>query len=47
MNESDWEAQKREQFEGSWPRVLAILDEFERIGIFLLDLSPANIAFVD
>ena len=42
---ADWEAQKREQFEGRWPQVQAILDEFQQLGIYLLDVSPANIAF--
>ena len=44
---ADWEAQKREQFEGRWPQVQAILDEFQKLGIYLLDVSPANIAFPD
>ncbi|HXP60770.1 MAG TPA: hypothetical protein VN829_09775 [Dongiaceae bacterium] len=42
---ADWEAEKREQFEAHWPVVKAILDAFEELGIYLLDLSPSNIAF--
>ena len=42
---ADWEKEKREQFEERWPQVQAILDEFEQLGIYLLDVSPANIAF--
>jgi hypothetical protein len=44
---ADWEAEKREQFEERWPRVQRVLDAFEAFGIFLLDVSPANIAFVE
>ena len=44
---TDWEADKREQFEGRWPAVQALLGEFEAIGIYLLDISPSNIAFID
>lgn len=44
---SDWEAEKRDQFEGRWPMVEKILAAFEELGIYLLDVSPSNIAFVD
>ncbi len=44
---ADWEAEKREQFEDRWPMVEKILAAFEELGIYLLDLSPGNIAFVD
>jgi hypothetical protein len=44
---TDWEAEKREQFEARWPQVQRILDAFEQLGIFLLDVSPGNIAFFD
>jgi len=44
---ADWEAEKHEQFEGRWPRVEKILDAFEELGIFLLDVSPSNIVFAD
>lgn len=39
------EAEKREQFENRWPVVRKILDAFEEFGIYLTDVSPANIAF--
>jgi hypothetical protein len=42
---NQWEADKREQFEERWPQVQAILRSFEELGIYLLDVSPANIAF--
>jgi len=44
---ADWEAEKREQFEARWPAVQAVLDAFEEFGVYLLDLSPSNIAFLD
>jgi hypothetical protein len=44
---AEWEAEKREQFEGRWPIVQQILDSFEEIGMYLMDVSPANIAFRD
>ena len=42
-----WEEQKREQFENRWPKVEAILRELEYLGIFMVDVSPSNIAFLD
>ena len=39
------ETEKREQFEDRWPVVQSILDAFEEFGIFLTDVSPANISF--
>jgi hypothetical protein len=42
---ADWEADKREQFEGRWPVVQKVLTAFEGLGIYLLDASPGNIAF--
>ena len=44
---SVWEEEKREQFEARWPKVQDILSAFRGIGIYLLDVSPANIAFLD
>ena len=44
---SDWEIEKREQFEARWPTVEKILAAFEARGIYLLDVSPSNIAFID
>jgi hypothetical protein len=44
---ADWEAEKSEQFEGRWPRVQQVLAAFEDLGIYLLDVSPSNIAFPD
>jgi hypothetical protein len=44
---ADWEAEKRDQFGTRWPTVRAVMDSFEGLGIYLLDVSPTNIAFVD
>ena len=44
---ADWEAEKREQFEGRWGEVRRVLDAFEELGVYLLDVSPGNIAFLD
>lgn len=43
----DWEKEKREQFEARWPKVQRVMNAFEELGIFLLDVSPGNIAFLD
>ena len=44
---ADWEAEKSEQFEGRWPVVQKVIEAFEELGIYLLDVSPSNIGFVD
>jgi len=44
---SEWEAEKREQFETRWPTVQAVLGALEELGIYLMDVSPSNIAFLD
>ncbi|MBU6409458.1 MAG: hypothetical protein KGR98_03625 [Verrucomicrobia bacterium] len=44
---SDWEVEKREQFERRWPTVEKILAAFEEHGIYLLDVSPGNVEFLD
>ncbi len=44
---SHWEAEKREQFEARWPVVKKVLGAFEELGVYLLDVSPGNIAFLD
>jgi len=41
----DWEADMRDKFEARWREVRRILDAFEELGIYLLDVSPSNIAF--
>lgn len=44
---SDWEAEKREQFEKRWPVVQSVLAALEDLGVHMIDVSPSNIAFVD
>ena len=44
---ADWEADLREKFDTRWPTVQAVLGAFEELGIYLLDVSPSNIAFLD
>lgn len=44
---SDWEAEKRDQFESRWPKVLAVLGALEAMDIHMVDVSPSNIAFLD
>ncbi len=43
---SEWEAEKRDQFENRWPKVQAVLSALEEFDIYMIDVSPSNIAFV-
>lgn len=40
-----WEVEKIEQFENHWPKVKEILAALEEMNIFMVDVSPSNIAF--
>jgi len=42
---AEWESQKREQFGDGWRTVEAVMDAFEELGIYLVDISPTNISF--
>ncbi len=42
---SEWEAEKRDQFESRWPKVQAVLSALEELDIYMVDVSPSNIAF--
>jgi len=42
---AEWEAGKRELFEGRWPMVEKILAALEELDIYMVDVSPSNIAF--
>jgi hypothetical protein len=42
---ADWEAGKREQFETRWPAVKAVLAALEELNIYMVDVSPSNVAF--
>jgi hypothetical protein len=44
---ADWLAEKQEQFESRWPAVEAILRELEGYGVFVIDVTPNNIALAD
>ena len=44
---ADWEADKREQFGERWTTVRAVMDALEDLGIYMVDVSPSNIAFLD
>lgn len=44
---AEWEAGKREQFDARWPIVQNILAALEELDIFMVDVSPTNIAFVN
>jgi hypothetical protein len=42
-----WEAEKREQFDDRWLTVQAVLSALEELDIYMVDVSPSNIAFLD
>ena len=42
---ADWETEKREQFDARWPEVQAVLAALEELEIYMVDVSPSNIAF--
>lgn len=42
-----WLEEKQEQFGERWPVVERVLWDFESLDIYLLDVSPRNIAFRD
>ncbi len=44
---AEWEAEKREQFGARWTTVRAVMSAFEDWGIYMADVSPSNIAFLD
>jgi len=44
---ADWQSQKREQFGAHWRTVERVISAFEELGIYLMDVTPNNIAFAD
>jgi hypothetical protein len=42
---AEWEAGKREEFEARWPTVEAVLGALKELKIYMVDVSPGNIAF--
>ncbi len=43
---AEWESGKREQFDARWPEVQKVLAALEDLDIYMVDVSPSNIAFV-
>jgi len=44
---TEWEEEKRAQFESRWPDVQTVLAALEELDIHMVDVSPSNIAFRD
>ena len=44
---NEWESEKREQFENRWPTVQAVLRALEDLDIYMVDVSPTNISFLE
>lgn len=42
---AEWEAGKREEFESRWPKVEEVLAALKELDIYMVDVSPSNIAF--
>jgi hypothetical protein len=42
-----WELEKLDQFGARWPKVQEILAALEEMEIYMVDVSPSNIAFID
>ncbi len=42
---AEWRTEKKEQFGDRWPEVELILLSLERYGVYLVDVSPGNVAF--
>ncbi len=41
----EWESARREQFDANWPEVRAVLSALEDLEVYMVDVSPSNIAF--
>ena len=44
---AEWESGKRDQFDAHWPQVKRVLDALEAWDIYMVDVSPTNIALPD
>lgn len=42
-----WESEKKDQFDVHWPTVQRVLAALEEWDIYMVDVSPSNIAFAD
>ena len=43
----EWRREKREQFDSNWPKAASILAELRSYGIYVADVNPGNIGFVE
>ena len=43
----EWRIEKAEQFEDNWPKAASILAELRRYHIYVADVNPGNIGFVE
>jgi hypothetical protein len=43
----EWRREKEEQFESNWPKADSILTELRSYGIYVADVNPGNIGFVE
>ena len=43
---AEWESGKREQFGVRWPKIQAVLAALEALDVYMVDVSPGNIAFL-
>ncbi len=43
----EWRQSKLEMFEQRWPIVENVIFEFQLLGIYLMDIHPRNIAFIE
>ncbi len=44
---AEWESEKSEQFDVRWPTVQRVLAALEELDIYMVDVSPSNIAFAE
>jgi serine kinase of HPr protein (carbohydrate metabolism regulator) len=44
---AEWESGRQEQFEAHWWQVKQVLDALEEWDIYMVDVSPTNIAFLE
>ncbi len=42
---AEWEAEKREQFDERWPMIINVINALEELDVYMVDVSPSNIAF--
>lgn len=43
----EWRREKEIQFDANWPKATSILVELRRYGIYVADVNPGNIGFVE